>query len=191
MLAAGRPAAPRTIRPECPVRCSTASTSTSRCRASPRLTHLASARRGIGRSRAAGCSRSAGPGRPLQRARPADQCRSGRRTARQGGDARRSRPQAAGGCRGGDAPVRARIPSRASCRKDHRGPRWGRPGRAHPRGRSAELPKAGSAQLIGKALSPSKARLRSPCGGMVDALDSKSSSFTGVSVRVGPGAPAR
>ena len=35
-----------------------------------------------------------------------------------------------------------------------------------------------------------KRGLERPCGGMVDALDSKSSSLTGVSVRVGPGAPS-
>src|SRR5262245_21353040 len=57
--------------------------------------------------------------------------------------------------------------------------------RRRPHFRSPARPKHGCCHRG----SPLRARA-CPCGGMVDALDSKSSSFTGVSVRVGPGAPS-
>ena len=73
--------------------------------------------------------------------RPTASCSKGR-------DARRAGPQAAGGCRGGDAAVGARLSPRAAGRADDRRPWRERRGRADPRRRGAELSAAGAAQLI-------------------------------------------
>ena len=85
---------------------------------------------------------------PLQRPRRPHQCRSRRRAARPGRDARRAGPQAARRRGGGDAAVGARLPPRAARRPDHRRPRRRGAGRPDPRRRSAQLSPPGAAQLI-------------------------------------------